>query len=278
MMIANILRYITGYKEPDSLDGSSQISSLRKYGWKRDLPDFRDEYHNFVSHNRGRFRGVDLRPGCPPVYNQGKLGSCTANAISAAYEYDQLTQDEPDPFCPSRLFIYYNERELEGNVNIDSGGHLRDGIKTIARIGVVPETEWPYDVKKFREKPDSKCYEDAKDHRAVKYRRVRQDLEQLKEALSRNYPFVFGFAVYESFEKDEVAKTGNMPMPSKEDKLLGGHAVMAVGYDDDRKVFIIRNSWGQDWGDEGYFYMPYKYIENQDLAADFWTVTRVRDV
>jgi C1A family cysteine protease len=101
---------------------------------------------------------VDLRDHMPEVYDQGHLGSCTANAIGGAYEYDQIKQKELEPFTPSRLFIYYNERDVEGTVEEDSGAMIRDGMKVINKIGVVPEPMWPYDIEKFKEKPSEKCY------------------------------------------------------------------------------------------------------------------------
>ena len=247
----------------------------KKYGWKKDLPDFRDHYKVFTKFNHSNT--VDLRTKCPSVYNQGKLGSCTANSIAGAYEFDMIRQKEQNVFVPSRLFIYYNEREMEGNVDTDSGAQIRDGIKSINTQGIVPEKLWPYDISKFTEKPSDKLYEEAKNHLAVKYSRVVQDIDHIKEALNRGFPICFGFAVYESFETEEVATSGIMPMPKKDEKQLGGHAVLAVGYDENKKVIIVRNSWGEEWGDKGYFYMPYDFINDPDLASDFWIVERVLD-
>lgn len=245
------------------------------YGWNKDKPDYRDYKHIFYKTNKVEL--VDLRKNCPPVYNQGNLGSCTANAIAGAYEFEQMKQNELYPFCPSRLFIYYNERAMENHILTDSGAEIRDGMKSINSIGVCPEQYWQYDISKFREKPPTQCYEIAENHKTIKYKRVSQTIEQLQECLKSGYPFVFGFTVYSSFESEEVAKTGNMTMPQQNDTIKGGHAVMAVGYDDNRKVFIVRNSWGAEWGDNGYFYMPYCYISNSNLASDFWTIELVRD-
>ena len=247
---------------------------FKKYGWRKELQDNRDE---ILGHDNFTFDSShDLRDKCPDVYNQGKLGSCTANAIAAAYEFDMMKQEET-PFVPSRLFIYYNEREMENTVNSDSGAEIRDGIKSINKVGIVNEVLWPYIISKFTEKPPTELYTKALEHRAVKYQRVIQDLNNLRKTISSGFPIVFGFSVYESFESEEVAKTGIMTMPKPDEKLLGGHAVMAVGYDDTTEVFVIRNSWGNEWGDKGYFYMPYKFIINSGLASDFWVVEKVRD-
>lgn len=248
------------------------------YGWKKDTSNADDEYHNFiVSSTLDNIKLVDLRSTCPAVYNQDKLGSCTANAIAAAYEYDEIKQNEKDVFIPSRLFIYYNERKIEGSIDTDSGAEIRDGIKSISVDGVCSEDMWKYDITKFTECPTQECYDDAKNHKSIEYKRVVQSLEQLKQCLIEGFPFVFGFNVYSSFETQEVADTGNMPMPKEGEELLGGHAVCAVGFDDNRCVFIIRNSWGDSWGDKGYFYMPYAFITNTSQCSDFWTVRKIKD-
>ena len=219
---------------------------------------------------------VDLRPFCPGVYDQGQIGSCTANAIAAAYEYDLRKQALAD-FVPSRLFIYYNERVMENTVGTDSGAQIRDGIKVLNTQGVCHETSWPYDASRCFEKPTDACYSDAKSCKAVAYHRVAQDIDQLRTALKLGFPVVFGFQVYASFESVDVSRTGNMPMPKADEKVLGGHAVMAVGFDDEKKVAIVRNSWGEAWGDEGYFYMPYAFWSDPNQCSDFWTVTSVTE-
>ena len=248
----------------------------RRYGWKRDLPDRRDYYHSFTRTSAPPAE-VDLRDQCPPIVDQGKLGSCTANAIGGAFHFDELKQCEPDAFAPSRLFIYWNERDAEGTVDADSGAEIRDGIKSIARQGVCPETAWPYDITQFKVKPSEKCYADAVKHKAVLYKRVQQEEEQLKACLDAGLPFVFGFTVYESLETEEVAKSGVVPMPAEGEKVLGGHAVMCVGYRDSSRQFIVRNSWGPEWGMDGYCLFPYDYLLDPQLSSDFWTVQRVSD-
>jgi len=246
---------------------------IQRYGWIPDLPDQRD--YVFAAPPAALEAlppSVDLRPGCPPVFEQGDLGSCTAQAIAAAIQFDQKKQAQADSFTPSRLFIYYNERVIEGTVNEDSGAMLRDGIKSVAKQGAPHETLWPYTLAKFRTKPAAAAYRDAAKHQAVRYQRVPRTLDQFRGCLASGYPFVFGFSAYESFEARAVAKSGTVPMPAPRDELVGGHAVLAVGYDHGRRRFLARNSWGSRWGLAGYFTLPYDYLLDDDLSDDFWTI------
>jgi C1A family cysteine protease len=217
---------------------------------------------------------VDLRPFCPPVYDQGNLGSCTANGIGFAYEFDHMKQKLPD-FMPSRLFIYYNERKIEGTVKSDDGANIRDGFKSVNKQGVCPETEWPYDISKFAKKPPCKCYRDAKKDVSINYKTINQTLIDIKSSLTQGFPIVIGISVYESFESAEVSNTGIVPMPKVNESCLGGHCTAVVGYDDSKNWWIVRNSWSDNWGDKGYFYLPYPYLTNQDLSSDFWNMTLV---
>ena len=253
---------------------SSRSNISNKYGWIPDLPDHRDIVYAGPAAPIILPPKIDLRSGCPAVYDQGSLGSCTANAIGAAHQFNQIKQAPGKDFVPSRLFIYFNEREMEGTVSIDNGAQIRDGIKSVTDKGVCPETpDWPYDIGRFAVKPSDECYTHAMLHQIVLYQRITPVLSQMKTCLASGFPFVFGFSVYESFESASVAKTGMMPMPKG--RLLGGHAVMAVGYDDSMKRFIVRNSWSVGWGDKGDFYMPYAYISNTNLCDDFWTIRNV---
>lgn len=254
------------------------------YGWIPDLPDQRDEgYVVPIEIVRALPQAVDLRAHCPPVYNQGSLGSCTANALAAAIAFEQRKLAEPLVFTPSRLFIYYNERALQNTITADTGAPLREGIKATNRMGVCPEDDlenaanWPYDPMEFAVRPSNPCYDAARHVRALRYQRLRHALEDLKGCLAEGYPFVFGFTVYTSFEGDQVKQTGAMPLPEPGETVIGGHAVMAVGYDDTRQVLIVRNSWGPGWGDKGYFYMPYEYLIARGLARDFWTIHLISD-
>jgi C1A family cysteine protease len=246
---------------------------IKKFGWIPDLPDARDHMYAAPTMVMGAMPAkVDLGPKCPPVLNQGQLGSCTANAIANAHRFDQMLQNKGKSFAPSRLFIYYNERDVEGTINEDSGAMIRDGIKSIAQLGVCDEKDWPYVISKFTNKAPASCYKDALDHQALSYQRVTQSLTQMKGCLASGFPFVFGFTVYESFESAAVAKTGDAPLPGQGEQVLGGHAVLAVGYDDSKQRFIVMNSWGTDWGKKGFFTLPYAYLTDDNLAADFWTV------
>jgi C1A family cysteine protease len=246
---------------------------IQRYGWLPDLPDQRDFlYAAPTPFQRNLPTSVDLSKKCPPVYDQGQLGSCTANAIAAAIEFDQKKK-----FVPSRLFIYYNERAMENTILSDSGAQIRDGIKSVATQGAPPEKDWPYVIGDFSKKPPAKAYTDAKSDLITLYQRVIQDLNTMQGCLASGFPFVFGFTVYESFEGEQVAKTGILSMPASSEKRVGGHAVLAVGYDDTKREFIVRNSWGTDWGLKGYFKMPYAYLMSPKLASDFWTIRSVEE-
>jgi C1A family cysteine protease len=247
----------------------------RTYGWIPDYPDARDRAYKLPRRPGVLPPSADLRAGCPPVYDQGALGSCTANAIGAAIEFDQRKQKLASS-TPSRLFIYYNERVIEGSVDTDSGAQIRDGIKTVAADGACPEAMWAYKEANFANRPPENCYQFAKLHPAVQYARVTQDASHLKACLAAGYPFVLGFSVYESFESDAVAKSGAVPMPGETETEVGGHAVMAVGYDDMSQRFLVRNSWGNSWGIGGYFTIPYAYLTDSNLADDFWVIRVVK--
>lgn len=244
------------------------------YGWQPDLPDHRDHSFALAARRPAALpQRVDLRPQCSPVENQGALGSCTANALVGALEFLEK-KDKVAAFADlSRLFVYYNERVVEHTVGQDSGAMLRDGIKTLAKLGVCAEAHWPYKIAKFKAKPASACYTDAAKHQIKSYQRLEAS-EDMRACLASGYPFVFGFTVYESFESAAMAKSGALDMPRRSERVLGGHAVCAVGYDDVRKRFLVRNSWGTGWGMAGYFSMPYEYLADRNLSDDFWTIRR----
>ena len=253
-----------------------RASAHGAYGWLRDLPDTRDfTYAAPLSRFRqGLPAAIDLRAGCPAVYDQGQLGSCTANAIAGAIEFDQRKLGNK-VFTPSRLFIYYNERVIEGTVSQDSGAQVRDGVKSVVTLGAPPEADWPYDIARFAKAPPARAFADAKLDLVSTYARVAQSLGQMQGCLAEGFPFVFGFTVYESFESAAVAKTGTVPMPKSGERVVGGHCVVAVGYSDARRTFVIRNSWGTAWGQQGYCTMPYEYLLNPGLVSDLWTIRSV---
>jgi C1A family cysteine protease len=260
---------------------SNKSKSVRTYGWRRDQMDPEKTLPHMLfvipSHQKA-IQNVDLKSLLPPVYDQGKLGSCSANALACCYQYDQIKQKEPTNFCPSRLFIYYNERKQEGHVDTDSGAELKDGVETLSSIGVCEETLWPYEISRFNQEPPNTCYDFAKTHRCSSYRKLEQNMQQIKQALIEGYPIACGIMVYESFESDRVSASGYVPMPNQNnEKLLGGHAIVLSSFDDQYGFFGFRNSWGESWGNKGYGYLPYEYIMNPELSGDFWILTQVND-
>ncbi|MFA6599620.1 MAG: C1 family peptidase [Candidatus Omnitrophota bacterium] len=245
-------------------------SKHKIYGWLPDVPDQRDYYFRAIRPRLRLPKSIDLRAQCSAIEDQGALGSCTAQALAGNLEFldnriDRVYEDV------SRLFIYYNERYIINTINEDSGAMLRDGIKSLKKYGVCNEQSWPYLIKRFTRKPPAKCYTDAKNHLISSYYRI-ETLTEMLDCLADGYPFVFGFAVYESFESDKVAKTGVAHMPKPGERQLGGHAVMAVGYEQKTQRFLVRNSWGGKWGKKGYFTMPFEYLET--LSDDFWTIRK----
>ena len=191
------------------------------YGWKKQPVDNRDFLYRSVLENLPAAPSSDLRSLCPPIYDQGQLGSCTANGLGAAVEFMINKEKLPD-FMPSRLFIYWNERKIEGTTNQDSGANIRDGIKALADKGVCDETLWPYDISKFKKKPSCKCYKQAVKNLVHQYEAV-NTLNDYKVALSNGIIIPFGFTVYESFESNDVANTGIVPVPKPSEQKLGGH-------------------------------------------------------
>ncbi len=223
---------------------------------------------------------VDLRSQCPPVFDQGLLGSCTANAINSAVGMILMQQNNyTSPM--SRLFLYYNERLIEGTVNEDSGASLSDGIKALMEKGVCHETLWPYsdDESTFKKKPSDAAYKEALNYLDLddaKIASVHQDARTIKSILAKRKPIVLGIDIYSSFTSSQVAKTGIVPMPDiKNESYRGGHAVMLAGYDDKDKTFLVRNSWGPKWGMAGYCKMPQAYLLDSYLAGDFWTFSKI---
>ena len=174
---------------PDNVNGGLRARQVERFGWVPDLPDARDYMYSAPEAILSKMpKKVDLRgSNMPPVYDQGSLGSCTANAIGAAFEFGQVKQGMKD-FMPSRLFIYYNERAMEGTIDTDSGAMIRDGMKSVAKVGVCTEVTWPYDIPKFTEKPPTKAYTEAKKHQALVYRRVLGNLHQMQGCLALHEP------------------------------------------------------------------------------------------
>lgn len=244
---------------------------------------------------------VDLRSKLPPVYNQGNIGSCTANALCAAYQFLDKSMG-----IPSRLFVYFNERNLiettDEDTNHDSGAYLSDGIACLVKNGVCSEASWPYIESKFSVQPPPECYTQALSHQVLNAYTIPNNLNAMKRVLLSGLPFVTGISIYNSFESDSVTKTGLVPMPDIENEInLGGHAVLVCGYNDNiqwyqnkiitnkngvraiksvtsskqKGVWIVRNSWGINWGAKGYFYLPYPYLLDSNIASDQWVIDSV---
>jgi len=181
-----------------------------------------------------------------------------------------------DPFAYSELYIYYQTRLSEGTEDADVGATNRDTIKTALKLGVCAESLWPYDATKVTEAPLAGCDESAIQHRAVEYRRITHNLTNMQSVLADKNTFIAGIGVYPSFEGNQVAKTGMVPMPKRGERLLGGHSILICGYEDDKQVFICQNSWGATWGDYGFFYLPYDYLTNSRYSDDFWCIQSVQ--
>lgn len=210
---------------------------------------------------------IDLRSKMPRVYDQEKLGSCTANAICAAFEYIVPN------FIGSRLFLYYNERQLKNTVLYDAGAYLCDGIKAICTYGICSETQWPYTISKFSIKPPRQCYIDALKYYVVSANNIHKDIKSMKKSLNLGFPFLVEISVYSSFESNQFVRTGIIPMPTRTDKFLGRHAVLVCGYNDSTQCWTVRNSRGSNWGDKGYFYLRYQYLLDSSLCSDLWNIS-----
>lgn len=257
----------------------------RSYNLKRSKPDARDfKFAHVMSPVAGVKlpSAVDLRSKCPSVYDQGELGSCTANAGCAALA--MLKKTPATMF--SRLFLYYWERFIENTVSDDSGADMRDIGKALQQYGCCLEKSDPYDITKFTSKPTDAAQKEANGYKVRAYHSI-ENLDGIKQALAlKQQPVLIGIDVFESFESDAVAKSGVVPMPRKGEQNLGGHAVLAVGYKDAHPVakffhslmgipskgyLIVRNSWGVNWGQKGYFLLPYEYISG-GFSFDFWVL------
>ena len=257
-----IVQQITKVKSP---------FSIPKYHWVRDKVDSRDYAYKLTATPLKSI--VDLRIYCSPIEDQGNLGSCTGNAVAGAIEL--LNKRNGKILDASRLFIYYYERLLEGTVNYDSGAYIRDGIRATNKYGAPLESLWPYNIRNFKTVPTQSAITDAAKRKVTLYERA-NDFNACIDALNNGYPVIIGFDVYSSFITNSVSRTGMMPYPNtSRESLLGGHAVLIVGYNNATQRFTVRNSWGTSWGDKGYFYMPYQVIQNSRMSGDFWVIKSV---
>lgn len=244
-----------------------------KYNLVRDEPDTRDFIYSAAAPIITP-PIVDNSPYCSAVEDQAQTSSCTGNAIVGVVEYEENLEKETFVDL-SRLFVYYNERSMEGDIAQDGGAQIRDGIKSVATLGICQESLWPFDDQHLYLKPTTEAYADALKHTALLYRRVNQTITDVEHVLASGHTIVVGISIYASFESDEVAKTGLVPMPDPHEECMGGHAVVVVGYDRPKRLFKLRNSWGPAWGNAGYFFLPYDYLLNPQLGSDFWTITKL---
>jgi C1A family cysteine protease len=233
---------------------------------KPSLPDIRDYIYKNDSTEVLK-ESVDLREWDTIVESQDSLGSCSANAITNAYELC-VNRMYPKYFTHlSRLFVYYNTRVEHGIVEEDEGMFLRDGMKSLTKFGVCAESLWPYDIEKFTEQPTEECYEDAEKRKILKYQKL-TSVYYIAQVLNNNKPVVFGMTIYDSFMNlNERISTVNFP--SRKENSLGGHAMCMVGYDLEKRLFLAKNSFGPDWGDNGYCWIPFDYIRQE--GYDVWT-------
>jgi len=244
-------------------------------GWRPDRPDPRDKFLS-APESIALPPIADLRTQCPPVVDQGNIGSCTANSSCSAMAF--LERKAKQDILFSRLFLYAMTRHLEGTpLNEDSGAEIRDVMKSLSTYGVPYETEWPYVTSKFSIDPPAQVKTDALKHKAILYYRC-PNLYSLKASLHQGFPVVIGFAVPDNMMSETTARTGIVLPPSPGESFDGGHAVLAVGYNvnmaigNEHGAVLCQNSWGTDWGQAGYFTMPYEYIGDDNLADDFWTI------
>lgn len=261
---------------------------MESFGWLPDCPDLRDytRSHKDILPLLGAPKPapplVDLRPYCPPVVDQGSLGSCTANAAAGLLGYFQKRSFGKTDSA-SRLFIYKATRNLM-RAHGDTGAYIRTTMGSLALFGAPPEKYWGYNPASLDLEPPAFCYSFAQNYQALKYFRLdealkapSETLSNIRGTLSQGLPAMFGFSVYNSIRS--VGADGRIPFPSPGESLLGGHAVLAVGYDDSLKIgsstgaFIIRNSWGETWGNHGYGYLPYDYLL-KELAMDWWALVK----
>lgn len=245
----------------------------RAYKLKKQRPDDRDLLHVAPP---TQLQAVDLRPLMPPVLDQGELGACASHAACNALHYLLKKESLPE-FSPSRLFLYYNTRvKVEGSpADEDTGVAIRDVCKALTKWHVCDEKLWPYVIPRYSQCPPTIAYAAAKQHLVLAYKRVHPTVDAMKATLAGGVPIVIGLQIYESFESRRVAATGLVPMPNPStEQLLGGHALLVCGFDDQTQRFTVCNSWSGGWGDKGYCYIPYAYVTDPDLAADFWAISR----
>lgn len=247
------------------------------YGFRKSLPNLSNkQYSEFLKAVAPSatvpvtsFNLSQLKP-LPPVYNQAQTNSCTGNAMAGCLQY--LTQS----VTPSRLFIYYNERLLQGTVNQDDGATIDISVQAVKQYGECPETMWQFNTQDVMLQPNPECYVAAKKHLLLESLQI-NTIDEIKHSIVSGFPVIFGFQVYSYMESEQMALQGVLRVPLPTEQYLGGHAVVVVGFDDAEKMLTIRNSWGEQWGLKGYFKMPYDYASNINLASDFYSIQNVEE-
>ena len=247
----------------------------RGYGFIKDIFDINPQYSpNSIKNAVGTLPSINFADEMPQVYDQLSIGSCQSNALGACIEYNIKTDE-----TPSRLFLYYNARKLMGTINQDSGSTIQAVFQGAKQYGSCAETLWPYitppdtegafvPVSEMYVCPPDSVYQQAHKDLLISMESI-NSMDGIKHALSNKIPVVFGMEVYDYFESAEMASCGVLRLPGSNEKLIGGHALVLVGFDDNKKTFTVRNSWSKNWGINGYFTAPYDYIENPDLAFQF---------
>ncbi|CAF4981764.1 unnamed protein product, partial [Rotaria sp. Silwood1] len=223
---------------------------------------------------------IDLRQFMTPIENQRKTGSCVANALAGAYEY-LIMKNSGKHIDVSRLFIYYNARLKDPryqNGLWDGGVSLSRGVTALEEFGCCKESLYPFIIENINKQPPAVCYEEGIKYRIVDSMPITVNLNQMKACLAQEFPFAFALATYKSFF-DAKRNGGYVPMPNLNDEQQntkhGMHAMLAVGYDDYSQSFIVRNSWGETWGDRGYCYIPYDYMANGQFCKRSHTIKAI---
>jgi C1A family cysteine protease len=221
---------------------------------------------------------VDLRQYMTKVEDQSQVNSCTANALVGAYEY-LATRILGYSGDVSRLFVYFNARKYD-RIKGDRGSTISGSIAVLEEMGACTEETWPYEPKLVNKRPSDEAYEEAKQFLIEEAEEIDVDLYAMKHCLAEGYPFAFGLLLFNSFER--AGRQGIVPMPNLDTEegrqTHGAHAMLCVGYSDKSQAFIVRNSWGEKWGDKGYCYIPYEYMTDPDLCWDCWTIKAVTDL
>ena len=213
---------------------------------------------------------IDLRPLCPPVVDQGDLATDSASALCSALEMIEIKAGRPNVRL-SRLFLYYNQRDIENSLESDNGAKIASGLRSLEKQGCCTEESWKYNALNFATRPSEACYMEGLIHKIASSQHI-ENLDQMRSCLADGFPFVFSMTIYESFQDPSVEKTGIVTMPKQGEQYFGSMAVLAVGYDDFKKTLIVRNSFGPSWGNKGYFTLPYAYATAKDMASDFWAL------